>query len=63
MNRSYEWKPNLAELGEVLAGQFAELGSRPCADKCDLLIRNLADAQTAIAQMRSRLLRGETPSA
>lgn len=56
------WRPNLAELGEVLAGKFAELSKRPCPDKCDLLINDLHQAQTAIAQMRTRLLRGESTS-
>lgn len=61
MNRPFEmtWRPNLGELGEVLAGKFAELSQRPSADKCDQLISDLHEAQTAIVQMRTRLLRGD----
>lgn len=53
------WRPNLAELGEALAGRFAELSQRPCADKCDYLLRDLHEARTAIEQMRARLIRGD----
>ena len=31
------WRPNLAELGEMLAARFAELHKRPAPDKCDYL--------------------------
>lgn len=53
----------LADMGASLSAKFAELGLRPSPDKCDYLLRDLHEAMTAIAQMRDRLLRGESPSA
>lgn len=48
----------LADLGEGLAGAFAELSKRPCADKCDHLLRDLSQAHTAVFQLRTALVRG-----
>lgn len=47
--------PEMADLGRRLAAQFAELAERPLADKCDYLLRNLADARTAVTRLRTRL--------
>ncbi|GHB99528.1 hypothetical protein [Thermomonas carbonis] len=56
-------QPTLSDLGEGLAGKFAELSKRPCADKCDCLLRDLADARTAVSQLRTRLIRGDGEAA
>lgn len=56
-------QPTLGELGEGLAGKFAELGRRPCADKCDYLLRDLAEASTAVKRLRTELLHDGTGEA
>lgn len=52
----------MTETGERLAAQLAELSVRPSADGCDQLTRSLAEASTAVSQMRTRLLHGEQPT-
>jgi hypothetical protein len=49
----------LGYAGETLGGQFAELAARPCSDKCELLLRSLADAERFVALVRDALVRGE----
>lgn len=49
--------PNLADMGEALAAKFAELSARPRADACDYLLRDLAEATTAVARLRDALMR------
>lgn len=48
----------LASDGQRLAGQLGELASRPSRDGCDQMIRNLAEASTAVAHLRTQLERG-----
>ncbi|KGM54176.1 hypothetical protein N799_09850 [Lysobacter arseniciresistens ZS79] len=45
----------LADMGEKLAAQLAELSARPCVDKCDAMVRELAEATTAVHRLRSAL--------
>lgn len=42
-------------LGDRLAGQLRELSARPTRDGCDRMIRELAEASTAVAQLRASL--------
>lgn len=52
-------KEPLAEIGERLAAQFAELSARPTRDGCDHVLRSLTEASTAVARMRTRLERDQ----
>lgn len=47
-----------AERGDRLAAQLSELSARPNVDRCDVMIRELAEATTAVHRLRSQL-RGE----
>lgn len=46
---------SLGDMGERLAGQLRELSARPTRDGCDRMIRELAEASTAVAQLRASL--------
>ncbi len=46
---------SLSDMGERLAGQLRELSARPTRDGCDLMVRELAEASTAVAQLRTSL--------
>ena len=50
-------EPTLAELGDRLAAQLAELSARPTRDGCDHVLMSLVQANTAVARMRTRLER------
>lgn len=50
-------KEPIAEIGERLTAQFAELSARPSRDGCDHVLRSLTEASTAVARMRTRLER------
>lgn len=47
--------PTLADMGERLAAQLAELHARPTADGCDRMVRELAEAATAVRRLRASL--------
>lgn len=50
------YKPDdLTDLGEKLAAQLAELSSRPSLDRCDAMVRELAEATTTVHRLRSQL--------
>lgn len=48
----------LADLGEGLAAKFCELSKRPCADRCDYLLRDLTEATNAVRRLRTTLEQG-----
>lgn len=49
----------LAELGQGLAGQFAELWARPSPERCERLALNLDGALRQVRALRESLIRGE----
>jgi hypothetical protein len=57
--RSLYGEPTLAELGDKLTAQLRELSARPTLDGCDLMVRELAEASTAVARLRMKLERAE----
>ena len=46
----------LRAMGESLSAKFAEVGARPHADACDLLMRDLVEARNAVARLRDQLI-------
>lgn len=50
--------PSLAEQGVKLAAQLAELSARPTRDGCDAMVRELAEATTAVHRLRAILQGG-----
>ena len=48
----------LPDLADRLASQLRELSARPTRDGCDLMVRELAEASTAVRQLRTSLEQG-----
>ena len=50
-------QPQLADIGEGLAGQFADLQRDCTAERCERLVVNLRGAQSAVLRLREALER------
>lgn len=52
----------LSDLGDRTRAQLIELARDPSRDRCDWMIRALADASTVIRRLQTQLERGDPPS-
>jgi hypothetical protein len=57
--RSLYGEQTLADMGDKLSAQLSELSARPTRDGCDRMVRELAEASTAVARLRMKLERAE----
>lgn len=51
----------LHELGDVVRFQLLELAREPSVDRCDWMIRSLAEASTVVRRLQTELERGDPP--
>ena len=60
--RAHELQACLLPLAERTQEQLQALWSDPTPDRCDLMIRALAEVSTAVRQLCTELQRGEQPT-
>lgn len=49
----------LPDLGDLVRAQLLELAREPSVDRCDWMIRSLAEASTVVRRLQTQLERGD----
>ena len=60
--KAHELRACLPGLSERTQAQLAALHADPCPDRCDLLVRALAEVATTVRRLGVELQRGEPPT-
>lgn len=51
----------LPDLGDLTRSQLLELAREPSADRCDWMLRALAEVSTVVRRLQTQLERGDPP--